>query len=177
MDSEPWAREMKISLTNPSRSHTLRPATAILAAYVTSSIIGGFAIFPYIYLTGAISAEDYILPVVISWMSIFLPICFTLELFILTPVLFILRHNRWDFPSFFGSSLLGFCAGSIPVFLIFLTPIEGALSTAEGNFKDGHITQQGLMLAFHNATIFGIVGVVCAVVFRAIAVREVPPSS
>jgi hypothetical protein len=104
--------------------------------------------------------------------------CLLVELVFVTPLLVAFHHYRWAWLNGWALASVGFALGFGAALL---TALSGASPTPQYQTDwglvsviEGHRTLIGWVLMCASCAVFGIVGMVAAIVFRLIAIRRMP---
>jgi len=160
----------------------LRSPLIVAIAYVVAASAGGifFGLETWVQnvLDPATKAlnEDHLFEFLFGCTLLGAAVCVVVELTLITPLLFGFQQYRWVWLNGLTGALIGFMLGALPALLITSRSSADGTSELLGYYSGGHLTLAGWRHAISSALLIGPIGVICAVVFRVIAVRSCPDS-
>ena len=162
----------------PSSKLELRSSRTVAIAYVVAAGVAGlfFGLETLIQTRSDPAAmalnSDYTFEDVLVSAILAAAVCLFIEISVITPLLLGFKKYNWSWLNGFTGSLLGFSLAGGPALLIGLMHNADGTSELIGYYAGGHLTSMGWHHAISNALWIGPVGMVCAIVFRIVAVRS-----
>jgi hypothetical protein len=149
-----------------SKSRLVVQDAKILPAFVFAPVAGLSALWLSMVLYDLYNQQfsPFRELLVLPWFFMFgLPLCLLIEAIVVFPIIKGFERYKWSWLNGWSACAIGFLIGALPCFILTALEVRGA-----------NPTHTAWVDVFRQSATCGIVGIVGAFVFQAIAVREAP---